>query len=104
MAFKVKSTLTRLSDADSDVAAHELGLSEGECLLQAVNCGELDVAEALGLVVELVLDNADVGDFAAAEERLDVGRGDIEGEVSKVGSVWGLIGHGKLLASSEGTV
>jgi hypothetical protein len=100
----VASRLTRLSDADSDVAAHELGLGEGECLLEAVNCGELDVAEALGLLVELVLDNADVGDFTVAEERSDVAFGDVEGEVSKVSSVWGLVGHGKLLTSSEGTV
>ena len=98
------SKLTRLSDADSDVAAHELGLGEGEGLLQAVNCGELNVAEALGLLIELVLNNADVGDFTVAEERLDVGSCDIEGEVSKVGSVWRLVRHGKLLAGSEGTV
>jgi hypothetical protein len=100
----VASRLTRLSDADSDVTAHELGLGEGECLLQAIDCGELDVAEALGLLVELVLDNADVGNFTVAEERSDVTFCDIEGEVSEVSSVWGLVGHGKLLASSEGTV
>ena len=100
----MKQRLTGLSNADSDVTAHERGLCEGEGLLQAVNCGELDVAEALGLVVELVLNNANVGDLTSAEEGLNVGLGDIEGEVSEVSSVRGLVGHGKLLASGERTV
>jgi hypothetical protein len=96
--------LTRFSNADSDVAAHERGLCEGESLLQAVNCGELNVTEALGLVVELVLDNANVGDLASAEEGLDIGLGDIEGEITEVGSVRRLVGHGEFLASGERTV
>jgi hypothetical protein len=100
----VARELTRLSNADSDVAAHEGGLCKGECLLQAVDCGELNVTEALGLHVKLVLDNANVGDLTSAKEGLDVGLGDIEGEVTEMGSVWGLVGHWKFLASGEGTV
>jgi hypothetical protein len=55
-------------------------------------------------VVELVLNNANVGDLTSAEEGLNVGLGDIEGEVSEVSSVRGLVGHGKLFAGGERTV
>jgi hypothetical protein len=96
--------LTGLSNADSDVTAHERRLCKGEGLLQAFNCGELDVAEAFGLVVELVLNNANVGNLTSAKEGLNVGLGDIEGEVAEMSSVWRLVGHGKLLASGERTV
>jgi hypothetical protein len=81
---------TGLSNADADVSALELGAGKVESLLQAIEGAELDVAETLGLAVELVLDDADVGDLAAGKEVGDVALGRVEGEVAQVGSVRGL--------------
>jgi hypothetical protein len=100
----VARKLTRLSNANSDVAAHEGGLCKGKCFLQAVDCGEFNITEALGLHVKLILNDANVGDLTPAKEGLNVGLGDIEGEVTEMGSVWGLIGHRKFLACGERTV
>lgn len=95
---------TGLSNADADVSALELRAGEVEGLLQAIECAELDVAEALGLAVELVLDDAHVGDLAAGEEVGDVALGRVEGEVAQVGGVRGLRGEGELLAGSKAAV
>lgn len=68
-------------------------LAQSQSLLQSIDGGKLDVAEALGSVVHLVFDNADAGHFAAGEEILDVILRDFEREVAHVGSVWGLVGE-----------
>jgi hypothetical protein len=98
---RLEDLLTRLRNADSDVSALELAAGEGEGLLQAVNRAELDVSESLGLAVELVLDDAHVGDLAVAEEVVDITLSGVEGEVAQVGCVRGLRGEGQLLASSK---
>lgn len=99
-----KGRRTRLGDANADVAALELGTREVEGLLQAFDGAKLDVAEALGLAVKLVLDNAHVGDLAAAEEVVDVTLGGVEGQVAQMGSVWRLVGKGELLAHGVAAV
>lgn len=98
---RLEALLTRLRNADSDVSALELAAGEGEGLLQAVYRAELDVSESLGLAVELVLDDAHVGDLAVGEEVVDITLGGVEGEVAQVGCVRGLRGEGQLLACSK---
>lgn len=95
---------TGLGDADAHVAALELGAGQVESLLQAVERAKLDVAEALGLAVELVLDDAHVGDLAVGEEVVDIALGGVEGEVAEMGCVRGLGGERELLAGREAAV
>lgn len=96
--------LTRLSNADLDVPSLELGSAEGQGLLQAIDTSKLDVTEALGAVVKLVLNDADVGDLTAIEKVLNITLRSIVGKVSEVGSVRRLGRERKLLANSETTV
>lgn len=91
-------SLTRVCHADADVSSLELRVAKGESLLQAFDGAKLDVAEALGSVVELVLDDTNAGNFAAGKEVLNVTLGHFEGEVAQVSSVRGLVGERKLLA------
>ena len=100
----MKGIHTGLRDADADVAALELGAGEVEGLLQTVERAELNVAESLGLAVQLVLDNAHIGNLAVSEEVVDITLGGVEGEVAQVSCVWGLGREGELLASSEAAV
>jgi len=86
--------LTRLSDRDLNVAAHEVGLGLGKSDFQAVEGSELDVTEALGLAVQLVLDDADAGGVAVAQKVFDVRLGDVVGEVAQVSSEGGTSGEG----------
>ena len=92
---------TGLGDADAHIAALELGAGQVERLLQAVERAEFDVAKALGLAIELVLDDAHVGDLAVGEEVVDIALGGVEGEVAQMGRVRGLRGEGELLAGRE---
>jgi hypothetical protein len=69
-----------------------------KCLFQAIKSAKLDIAEAFRLHLQLVLDNAYAGDFAASEEVAYVALGGIEGEVAQMGSIRGLGRQRKLLA------
>lgn len=62
---------------------------ESKSLLQSFNRGKFDVTEAFGGVVQLVLDNTDIGHFAIGEQLGDVGGAGVEGKVSDMGCVWG---------------
>ncbi|KAH0445592.1 hypothetical protein KCU90_g114, partial [Aureobasidium melanogenum] len=79
------SRLTWVGNADADVSALELSLAESKSLLQAVDGTELDIAETLGSAVHLVLNNANAGNLASVEEIADIGLGDFERKVAKVG-------------------
>lgn len=98
--------LTWVGNADADVSALELSLAESKSLLQAVDGTELDIAETLGSAVHLVLNDANAGNLASVEEIADIGLGDFERKVAKVGSVRGLVGKRKLLTNgvTSGTV
>ncbi len=95
---------TGLGDADPDISALERRAGQVESLLQAIERAELNIAESLGLAIQLVLNDAHVGDLASAEEVVDVTLGSIEGEVAQVGSVWGLVGERELLTGSKAAV
>lgn len=79
--------LTGLGNRYPDVPALELCFAEGQSLLEPIQCTELNISEAFGFPVKLVLDNADTGDFAAGEKALDVALGDFEREITKVCSI-----------------
>lgn len=100
-SWRFERLRTGLGDADAHIAALELGAGQVERLLQAVERAEFDVAKALGLAIELVLDDAHVGDLAVGEEVVDIALGGVEGEVAQMGRVRGLRGEGELLASRE---
>ena len=89
---------TWFGDADADIAALELAAVQLERLLQPVERGVLDVAEALGLAVELVLDDSHVCDGAVAKELFNIERGNIEGQVPEMCSVGWSCRQGKLVS------
>lgn len=74
---------------------------EGKGFLQSINRGKFDIAEALGSVVQLVLDNADIGHFAVGKQLGDVGGTGVEGKVSDMGCVRGFGWQGKFDARRE---
>lgn len=95
---------TWFGDANPDISALELRARQVKSLFQPFDTAKLDVAEALGLSVQLVLDNADVGDLAAAEKVVYVTLGGVERQIAQVGGIRGLRGEGQLLADCETTV
>lgn len=95
---------TRLGDADADIPALERCAREVKSLLQSIYTAKLDVSKTLGLAVQLVLDNANVGDFAPGEEIGYVTLGGVKRQVAQVRRVWGLRGQRKGLASRESAV
>lgn len=97
------SQLTRVGNADANVSALELGLAEVKSLLQASDGAKFDVTETLGSAVHLVLDNANAGNLACGEKVADIGLGDLEREVTEMGSVWGLVGKRELFADGVTT-
>lgn len=62
--LEIFAALTRLSYTNPDTPAHEARVCERKCLLQSIQRSELDVAETLGLAIQLVLDDPDRGDLA----------------------------------------
>ena len=82
---------TRICDLDLDIPAAERRAVKLESPLQAIDVGELGVAETLGAVGLAVLDQADAGDVAAVEEIADIGLRDLVVEVTEVGKVRRLI-------------
>jgi hypothetical protein len=63
---------------------------EFESLLQAIERSELDIAEALWLALNLVLDNAYITNFAASKEVFDVQAPSVKWQVAKMCGIWGL--------------
>lgn len=79
---------TWLCNANADGSPLKGCAGEGESFLQALNRGKFDVAEALRSVVQLVLDNTDICDFAVGEQFGDVGGTGVERKVSDMGREW----------------
>lgn len=92
---------TRLSNADSDVAALHGGSLECKRLFQAFDGSKLDIAESLWLLSELVLDDTDTGNLAVSEKLMDVILVGVEGEIADVSGIRGLSGEGQLLSDGE---
>ena len=82
-----KGELTGLGHTDANVTSAQLGSVEGERLLEAIQGGELDIAETLGLSLEPVLHDPDAGDGAVGKEVRDVRLSHLEGEVPNMGRV-----------------
>lgn len=82
---------TRIRDLDLDIPAAERRAVELESPLQAINVGELGVAETLWAVGLAVLDQADASDVAAVEEVANIGLRDLVVEVTEVGKVRRLV-------------
>lgn len=81
------SGLTRVGDANSDVAALELLAVKVESLLQTIEIGKLGVSESFGAVFDSVLDDADTGDSTVGKEIGDGFLSGLVGQVAKVSSV-----------------
>ena len=83
--------LTRIGNLDLHHTSFKRFAIEGQSLLQAIDIAKLDVSEPLGSLVLAILDDADVGDIAAAEEVGNTFGGRIVGQVSNVSGVWWLV-------------
>lgn len=95
---KGPGVLTRIGNADSNIPALKLAAIEGQSLLQAIQSGELCIAETLRLHLQFILDNSDIGAFASSKEVSDIGNRCIKGEVAKVDSIGRLVRQWEFLA------
>ena len=82
-------SLTRISNADFHIASHKVRLRLCESLAKTLRCSEFNIAESLGLVVELVFHYADSGDLAIGQKGFHFSRGHIVGQVAKMSSIRG---------------
>jgi hypothetical protein len=80
----------------------ELRARKLECLFQAIESAELNVAKAFRLPLQFVLNDADAGDLATSEEVANITFGRIERKVAQMGGIRGLRRKRKLLAGLNG--
>jgi hypothetical protein len=95
--FQVAQRHTWVSNADSNVSSLELGSIESQCLFKPFQSSELCISEPLRLVELLVLNNSDIGYFAASKEIGNVSNCGIKRKVSEMNSIRWLIGKGEFL-------
>lgn len=73
---------TRLCNANTNTTALKSRARESKRLLESFNRGKFDVAETFGATIQLIFNDADVGDFAIGKQIGDVAGSGIEGKVA----------------------
>lgn len=63
---------TWICNANANITISELCATQVKCLFQAFERSELDVAEALGLMLDLVFNDAHIRDFTTGKEVFNV--------------------------------
>ena len=93
------STLTRISNANSDITSLKLSTIQSQCLLQSIESCKFCITKALGLHLHFILDNSNICTFASGKEVRNISDGCIKREVAKMDSKRRLIGKGKFLTN-----
>ena len=87
--------LTRIGNADSDLAALKRCAALCKALLQSIESFEFDVTKSLWLAVDLVFNYPHIRDFAACKKVFNVPYCDIKRKIAEVGGIRWRAGQGQ---------